>query len=199
MNNKKEDSSPDFKSEFLAWSEFRQLNFVTLIFLSDADNHAAVKHLLTCLDACSDSVLSLFIRTIFTQFSMYKTELLDYVHKTNNPAHIRLLMIMHIVSPHHLDDTTIDSIIALYFNPHDTHMEPVVETFIHQNPELTLPNLIKHALKPTTAIRSRALLAIMGQQKIKAILGNLNQMPKPVRDCIGTIPLNPRPIKTPEI
>lgn len=197
MNNE----NTDFKTDFLTWSEFRQRNFITLILLTNTDtvdSHDAVTALLPCLADCPESVLAYFIQIIFSQFSTYESILLPYIHDTQNPDSVRLFMIMQLVLPHQLNEPTIDSLVRLYFNPHDTAMAPVIEAFVNEYPELTLPSLIKHTLIPHTAIRSQALLQIIGQRKIKSILGDLSQFPAPVIHSIKQVPLDPRPPMTPK-
>jgi|GEM_PF-1437910 hypothetical protein len=199
MDNKKESNQASFKSKFLTWDEFRQANFITQLFLSKDPDLDTVSQLLDCLDSCSETIAFLLIKTLFADFYTYRQQLLPYIQNAQNPETMRLLMIMHMTTPNHLDEETITAIVSLYLDPHDTAMEPVVEAFVSQYPELALPSLISYGLKPHTAIRSQLLLQIIGQSKIKAILGDINQFPTPVIDCIKQIPLNPRPPKTPGI
>ena len=198
MDNKKNKNNPEFRTEFLSWTPFRQSNFITLIFLSETTNTDAVEQVLSCLDDCPEPVVALFMNTIFTKFSVYQTPLLDYICDRDNSGHIRLLLAMHITLPHLLDEATIDCIVSLYMDPYDAIMEPVVEAFVNEHPELALPSLIQHALKPNTSIRSHQLLQLIGQTKITAILGDLAEFPQLVVDCIKQIPPHPRPPKTPE-
>lgn len=199
MDNKKNKSSLDFRSDFLSWDSWSQIHFITQFFLSKSPEIETTRRLLGCLDECPETTALVLITTLFSDFDTYRHLLIPYIQNSKNPETIRLLMLMNMTLPHQLDEETIACIVSLYMDPADTPMEPVVEIFVHQHPELVLPCLIQHALKPNTAIRSQQLLQLIGQTKIKAVLGDLGPFPQLVVDCIKQIPPHPRSPKPPGI